>query len=1109
MDPALTVSDVDSALLDSALVQIGAQTGDVISHAALPAGISVSVEPAGPLAQPGVILVTLTGEASAADYAEALRALRFASTSEYPSEVPREIQFAVQDRTSASAVAASTLTVEAVNDAPVAHGPTQIQATEDTPLVLPEAVLLADVTDADLDALSVTATANVSGGSIETRPDGTVVFVPDADYAGAGGFDYTVSDGRGGEVVARAEVDVAAVDDAPTLDLSAAAADADYAFTYTEDDPATAVVGSDILLGDVDTAELVSARVTLVNGEPGDRLSVGTLPAAISASVVPNGALTEPGTITVYLTGAEIPSVYGFALSAVGFSSDSQSPSETPRVIEVTVSDGTSDSDVARTAVAVVSVNDAPVANPDDTPPLLTTPEDTPIEFSPVANDADADGDPLFVTAIGTVPVVAGGGVSIPEGRVTLLADGVTLRFEPRANLFGEVRFDYTVSDGRADASATAAIRVVSVNDLPVLGPDAPVAMDEDTTAGFDPTANDTDVEGEPVRVATLGGRAASPGTSVAIPEGTVRLGIDGRTITFTPLANLNGPVSVSYGVSDGVGVPVDGVLVFDVAPVNDPISIVAQPPAVTIADGANVSLPMSPFILDPDGDPVIYTATGLPAGLWIERDSGVIRGTLASDASEQSPYAVTVTGDDRAGSTLSIEFGLTAVNTVPTAAAPRNVAVNDGDIVAFPGADLFSDADGDVLAFTGEGLPVWLDLDARTGEVSGVVPFDASQDAPVRFTLTATDHAGAAATAEITFVPSNLAPAIVRTFPTIYSDEGRAVSLDLSGAAVDGGRDGDALLWTVSGLPDGIVFDPATRLISGEPAPGTRSAEPYTILVAVDDGQGGAAQTSFVLYVGDMTRPVELFDFDALPDTSVTRPEVLPASERTLGFGARAVSRTGGTAAADAETFIVGTVVSAVDALDDIDGIAFETDGFEPRIRATLRGDDMPGGGAAFGEALPVARPIDYAVGEDGTVSSSLDADERITVIEVPEMFAETVAPATVPAENAVRVAARVAPGKVFVDVRDPRVAGEPVRPVTFAVRDAFGVVSEKIIRNGLAVFGVSPETVDLSLTVAAELADGVLVVRDVDIDATTGAVKPAEPVEGREPLPRYPELL
>lgn len=83
----------------------------------------------------------------------------------------------------------------AVNDAPNVVGEL-ISGTEDTPIVLTQASLLANDSDVDGDILSISAVANAVGGTVSLDENGNIVFTPTANYNGAATFDYAVSDGQ-------------------------------------------------------------------------------------------------------------------------------------------------------------------------------------------------------------------------------------------------------------------------------------------------------------------------------------------------------------------------------------------------------------------------------------------------------------------------------------------------------------------------------------------------------------------------------------------------------------------------------------------------------------------------------------------------------------------------------------------------------------------------------------------------------------------------------------------------------------------------------------------------------------------------------------------------
>jgi hypothetical protein len=68
--------------------------------------------------------------------------------------------------------------------------------------------VLANDSDPDGGALTVTGVTDPSHGSAAANPDGTVTYTPDAGFVGADSFDYTISDGAGGSDSATVSVTV-------------------------------------------------------------------------------------------------------------------------------------------------------------------------------------------------------------------------------------------------------------------------------------------------------------------------------------------------------------------------------------------------------------------------------------------------------------------------------------------------------------------------------------------------------------------------------------------------------------------------------------------------------------------------------------------------------------------------------------------------------------------------------------------------------------------------------------------------------------------------------------------------------------------------------------
>ncbi|HEV7490911.1 MAG TPA: Ig-like domain-containing protein, partial [Rhodanobacteraceae bacterium] len=93
----------------------------------------------------------------------------------------------------------------------------------------------------------------------------------------------------------------------------------------------------------------------------------------------------------------------------------------------------------------------------DDTAAVLENSTGNPINV--LANDSDADGDPLTITA-----------VSSPAHGTASVA-GANVDYTPAMNYLGEDSFTYTISDGRGGtATATVHVTVGSPNQPPVAG---------------------------------------------------------------------------------------------------------------------------------------------------------------------------------------------------------------------------------------------------------------------------------------------------------------------------------------------------------------------------------------------------------------------------------------------------------------------------------------------------------------------------------------------------------------------------------------------------------------------------------------------------------------
>ncbi|WP_434673263.1 retention module-containing protein [Pseudomonas sp. R1-15] len=189
--------------------------------------------------------------------------------------------------------------------------------------------------------------------------EGTENFVVKIDSATGGNFENLAVSGTNGSV----STSIIDNDAPPVLDLdannSSGKTGADYQVTFTEGTtgPGASIGDTDLKITDPDSTQLTGATIVLTNRQPGDHLNLGNSVNGISIN-----ANSTDGKIVLTLTGNATLADYMQQIKNISFINNSEDPSTVPRVITVTVTDGTSYSNTATTTVNVVGVNDAPVA---------------------------------------------------------------------------------------------------------------------------------------------------------------------------------------------------------------------------------------------------------------------------------------------------------------------------------------------------------------------------------------------------------------------------------------------------------------------------------------------------------------------------------------------------------------------------------------------------------------------------------------------------------------------------------------------------------------------------------------------------------------------------
>ncbi|NKJ74454.1 DUF4082 domain-containing protein [Rhizobium leguminosarum bv. viciae] len=360
------------------------------------------------------------------------------------------------------------------NAVPVAANDNGYTTYSNTALSIAAASLLANDTDADGDPLSITGVNGAVNGTVtfdsQTK---SVTFTPTAGYTGAASFSYSISDGYGGAASATVSLTVGTPPGGGTT--SSLFTGADTSGVAAANDANSVELGVKFIA----SASGQITGITYYRSAQDTGTHVGSLwtasgqllAQATFISETTSGwqtvSFTQPINVTAGATYVASYHSNGFySATANYFTMDHTSGALTAPASSVSGGNGVyaygtgslfpnSSYNASNYWVDVLyqqgSQNAVPVAVNDSG---LSTNTGTPITIQAsvlLANDTDADGDPLVVTGVS-------GAVN---GSVAYNAQAQTVTFTPTAGYSGPASFSYAIADGKGGtASAQVALTI-------------------------------------------------------------------------------------------------------------------------------------------------------------------------------------------------------------------------------------------------------------------------------------------------------------------------------------------------------------------------------------------------------------------------------------------------------------------------------------------------------------------------------------------------------------------------------------------------------------------------------------------------------------------------
>jgi len=276
--------------------------------------------------------------------------------------------------------------------------------------------------------------------------------------------------------------------------------------------------------------------------------------------------------------------------------------------------------------------------------------------------------------------------------------------------------------------------------------------------------------------------------------------------------------------------------------------------PAATATAGTTYLF--QPQATDGDGDALTFSASGLPAWITLNAQTGVLSGTpTESNVGTTADIVISVSDGEATVSLPAFQISIVsalpppvtppaATNRAPTISGAPAASVTATQAYSFTPAA--SDPDGQALTFSITNRPAWATFSTATGSLSGT-PTSAQVRTYSNIVITVSDGALSASLPAFSITvnaSANRAPVI----------SGSAATSVVAGSAYSftptaSDPDGQTLTYSIANKPSWASFNASTGRISGTPASANVGIT-SGIVITVSDGALSASLAAFSITV-------------------------------------------------------------------------------------------------------------------------------------------------------------------------------------------------------------------------------------------------------------------